>query len=85
VCLRGDGIRKPDPGIFQTAAERAGCDLAGGGWMVGDNLSADVAGGAGSGCGRSGPEAGGQSADAAAEPDHVVADVVDAIKVLCHL
>lgn len=40
------GVRKPDPEIFRVAAEGAGCVLADGGWMVGDNARADVAGGA---------------------------------------
>jgi HAD superfamily hydrolase (TIGR01549 family) len=40
------GVRKPDPEIFRIAAEGAGCALADGGWMVGDNVQADVGGGA---------------------------------------
>ena len=40
------GVRKPDPEIFRIAAEGAGCGLADGGWMVGDNAQADVGGGA---------------------------------------
>ncbi|ACU74315.1 HAD-superfamily hydrolase, subfamily IA, variant 1 [Catenulispora acidiphila DSM 44928] len=40
------GIRKPDAEIFRIAAEGAGCALADGGWMVGDNAHADIEGGA---------------------------------------
>ncbi len=40
------GIRKPDPGIFRLAAGRCGASPDGdGGWMVGDSLVLDVAGG----------------------------------------
>lgn len=38
------GIRKPEAAIFAVAAARAGADLAGGGWMVGDNPLADCGG-----------------------------------------
>lgn len=45
-CISGDvGVRKPDPEIFRLAAERCGCNPARGGWMIGDGLAADVAGG----------------------------------------
>ncbi|NUR07564.1 MAG: HAD family hydrolase [Nocardioidaceae bacterium] len=44
VCISEEvGVRKPDPVIFETAAERAGSTLDGA-WMVGDSLDADVAG-----------------------------------------
>lgn len=80
------GVRKPDPEIFRTAAEGAGCALADGGWMVGDNPGADVAGGAAVGLrtvwidgkGDSGPEALAATETAAA----VVKDVVDAFPLL---
>jgi HAD superfamily hydrolase (TIGR01549 family) len=39
------GIRKPDPEIFQIAAGRCGTTLEHGGWMIGDDLVLDVAGG----------------------------------------
>ena len=38
------GFRKPDAAIFETLARRLSCDLIPG-WMVGDSLEADVAGG----------------------------------------
>ncbi|MER6827449.1 HAD-IA family hydrolase [Streptosporangium sp. NPDC000563] len=40
-----DGMRKPDIGLFEVAAKRCGMALEGGGWMVGDNLVADIGGG----------------------------------------
>jgi putative hydrolase of the HAD superfamily len=38
------GVRKPEPAIFELAAERCASDLIGG-WMVGDSAEADIAGG----------------------------------------
>ncbi len=38
-----EGIRKPDPAIFELAAERCGEPLAGA-WMAGDNPDADIRG-----------------------------------------
>lgn len=38
------GARKPDPAIFHALAERLGHPLNG--WMIGDGLDADIAGGA---------------------------------------
>ncbi|WP_193319030.1 HAD family hydrolase [Nonomuraea phyllanthi] len=40
-----EGIRKPERGLFEIAAQRCGANLAEGGWIVGDNLVADIAGG----------------------------------------
>src|SRR5262249_53290844 len=39
------GARKPDPKIFQLAAQRCGASVDHGGWMVGDNPVLDIAGG----------------------------------------
>jgi HAD superfamily hydrolase (TIGR01549 family) len=45
-CISDEvGIRKPDPEIFRLTVARCGSDPDGGGWMVGDNLALDVAGG----------------------------------------
>ena len=38
------GVRKPDPKIFRLVAERCATNLHGG-WMIGDNLILDIAGG----------------------------------------
>lgn len=45
VISEAAGITKPDPAIFEAAAAKLGVSLADGGWMVGDNLAADIAGG----------------------------------------
>ncbi|MGI5147271.1 HAD family hydrolase [Plantactinospora sp. CA-294935] len=39
------GSRKPDPEIFRIVAARCGTTLEHGGWMIGDDLILDVAGG----------------------------------------
>jgi HAD superfamily hydrolase (TIGR01549 family) len=45
-CISDEvGIRKPDPEIFRLAAVRCGGRLGADGWMIGDNLVFDVAGG----------------------------------------
>lgn len=41
------GVRKPDPRIFHALAKRVGCPLEG--WMIGDSLEHDIAGGAAAG------------------------------------
>lgn len=43
VISEGAGTRKPDPGIFQLAAERAGQSLDGA-WVIGDSPEADIGG-----------------------------------------
>lgn len=49
VCVSDvEGTWKPEPKIFELASERAGAPLEGG-WMVGDSLAADIAGGNGAG------------------------------------
>ncbi|MFC4535280.1 HAD family hydrolase [Sphaerisporangium dianthi] len=76
-----EGIRKPDVALFETAAKRCGMTLAGGGWMIGDNLSADIAGGRAAGLrtiwidrsARHGVDH---------QADHVVTDVLEAIEIL---
>ncbi|WP_329110587.1 HAD family hydrolase [Micromonospora sp. NBC_01699] len=45
-CISDEvGIRKPDPEIFRLAARRCGSGDGDGGWMIGDSLHLDVAGG----------------------------------------
>ncbi|MEV4170861.1 HAD-IA family hydrolase [Nonomuraea sp. NPDC049709] len=39
-----EGVRKPAVELFAIAARRCGADLGQGGWMVGDNLIADIGG-----------------------------------------
>jgi FMN phosphatase YigB (HAD superfamily) len=76
-----EGIRKPETGLFEIAAKRCGATLDGGGWAIGDNLVADIAGGR---------EAGlrtiwinrGTWPDHDHQADHVVTDVLQAINIL---
>jgi HAD superfamily hydrolase (TIGR01549 family) len=45
-CISDEvGIRKPDTEIFRLVAERCGSSSGRGGWMIGDNLVLDIAGG----------------------------------------
>lgn len=76
------GARKPDAAIFEKAAAVCGADLARGGWMVGDGVDTDIRGGAAVGLrtiwiSDSQPWPGGDIA-----PDHVTADVRQAIELL---
>ncbi|GII58998.1 hypothetical protein Pth03_73870 [Planotetraspora thailandica] len=76
-----EGIRKPDPGLFEIAAQRCGVTLAGGGWVIGDNLIADIAGGRAAGLQTIWIDRG-TSPGAEHDADHVVSDVIDAIGIL---
>ncbi|MEV1198480.1 HAD family hydrolase [Microbispora rosea] len=76
-----EGIRKPDVGLFEIAAKRCGMSLAGGGWMIGDNLTADIAGGRAAGLGTIWIDRGAWP-DADHQADHLVTDVLQAIEIL---
>ncbi|MEV4182571.1 HAD hydrolase-like protein [Streptosporangium canum] len=75
-----EGVRKPDVGLLEIAAKRCGMSLAGGGWMVGDHLVADIGGGRVAGLHtvwidrRTWPDR--------ERPDHVVMDVLQAMEIL---
>jgi HAD superfamily hydrolase (TIGR01549 family) len=76
-----EGIRKPEPGLFEIAAQRCGTTLALGGWMIGDNLVADIDGGRASGLRTIWIDRGTRSRhDHSA--DHVVSDVIHAMEYL---
>ena len=45
VISSHEGFAKPDPRLFQLAAERAGCSLDGA-WAIGDDLTQEIAGAA---------------------------------------
>ncbi|MFF3671082.1 HAD family hydrolase [Microtetraspora malaysiensis] len=76
-----EGIRKPEAGLFEIAAKRCGVTLAEGGWMIGDNLTADIAGGRAAGLRTI-------WVDRSTWPehehnaDHVVGDVLEAMAIL---
>ncbi|MEV6160242.1 HAD family hydrolase [Nonomuraea sp. NPDC052129] len=76
-----EGIRKPETGLFEITAQRCGTSLAKGGWMVGDNLIADIQGAQTAGLCTIWIDRGtwpGHERQA----DHVVADTVDAIAII---
>ncbi|WP_449063637.1 HAD family hydrolase [Planomonospora algeriensis] len=76
-----EGIRKPDVGLFEIAARRCGTSLAGGGWMVGDHLVADIGGGRAAGL-RTVWIDRGTWPDEEHAADHVVTDVLQAMEIL---
>jgi FMN phosphatase YigB (HAD superfamily) len=77
------GVRKPDRRIFAAAAVQAGCDLAEGGWMVGDNPDTDCRGGTAAGLRTVWIDDGsGRWPGQDPGTDHVVVDVVDAFALL---
>ncbi len=76
-----EGIRKPESGLFEIAAQRCGASLAEGGWMVGDNLIADVQGGQAAGL-RTIWIAQGTWPGHEHQADHVVADASEAITIM---
>lgn len=79
------GHRKPDRRIFEIAADELGVELGPQGWMVGDRLDKDVAGGAAAGLrtiwisqGEPLPE--GVARDA--RPTHVAASIAEAFEIV---
>jgi HAD superfamily hydrolase (TIGR01549 family) len=76
-----EGIRKPDVGLFEIAAKRCGTTIGGGGWMIGDNLTADIGGGRAAGLGTIWIDRG-TWAGHKHEADHVVTDVLQAMAIL---
>ncbi|MFJ2034304.1 HAD family hydrolase [Streptosporangium sp. NPDC087985] len=76
-----EGIRKPDVGLFEVAAQRCGMTLEGGGWMVGDHPLADIGGGQAAGL-RTVWIDRGTWPDQERDADHVVTDVLQAMEIL---
>ncbi|WP_214326305.1 HAD family hydrolase [Nonomuraea sediminis] len=75
-----EGIRKPDRQLFNIAAHRCGASLGDGGWMVGDNLEADIKGGCMAGLRTIWINR--RSGTSPALADHVVTDVLEGIALL---
>ncbi|MDF5751214.1 HAD family hydrolase [Spongiactinospora sp. TRM90649] len=76
-----EGMRKPEAGLFEIAAKRCEVSLDGGGWMVGDNLTADIAGGRAAGLRTIWIDRG-TWPGVEHEADHVVSDVLEAMEIL---
>ncbi|NUP47135.1 MAG: HAD family hydrolase [Catenulispora sp.] len=80
------GHRKPDRRIFEVAAEKLGVELGPRGWMVGDRLDKDVAGGVAAGLRTVWITQGGQRAAGSAEPapasTHAVASIFEAFQIV---
>ncbi|MFI9574594.1 HAD family hydrolase [Microbispora rosea] len=76
-----EGVRKPDRRLFEIAAKRCGMSLDAGGWVIGDNLIADIAGGRGAGL-RTIWVNRGKQPDREHNADHVVTDVLQAMEIL---
>jgi HAD superfamily hydrolase (TIGR01549 family) len=81
-CISGEvGIRKPDPEIFRLAVARCGGIPGRGGWMIGDDLDYDVAGGRAAGLRTIWLGAGNRRAGQPT-PDFTVDSVAAAVEVL---
>ncbi|GAA1506493.1 HAD family hydrolase [Sphaerisporangium rubeum] len=74
-----EGVRKPDIGLFEVAAQRCGMSLTRGGWMVGDHPVADIGGGRAAGLRTVWIDRETWS-DYDHSADHVVADVIQAMQ-----
>jgi FMN phosphatase YigB (HAD superfamily) len=83
-CISDEvGIRKPDPEIYRIAAQRCGTSAEHGGWMIGDDLTLDMAGGHAAGLQTIWLQPGkGPWSFVAATPDFTVDSVADAAELL---
>lgn len=78
-----EGARKPDRAIFERAARGIGVQLGDRvGWMVGDSLDADIAGGIGAGLRTIWLPGECRLTVADPQPDHLCASAADALKLL---
>lgn len=81
-----EGVRKPDRAIFERAAERVGVELGHGtGWMVGDSLDADVAGGIGADLRTVWLPGDCQLTVADPQPDYLCGSTAEALKLLAEI
>ena len=82
VCISDvEGSWKPESKIFQLASERAGAPLEGG-WMVGDSLSSDVAGGDGAGLHTAWIRHGRTLSSVDPQPEHIIESTAEAFRLI---
>ncbi|CAM3184824.1 HAD family hydrolase [Stackebrandtia soli] len=79
---QAEDANKPAPAIFAACAARIGVDLDSGGWMVGDSLDADIAGGNALGLTTVWIRHGRFLIDGDPVPDHTVDDVAEAVDLM---
>jgi HAD superfamily hydrolase (TIGR01549 family) len=82
VVSQQAGVRKPDRAIFEIAARQLGVELGRHGWMVGDTLDADIAGGANAGLRTIWLQAGRPLPKRGPRPDLLAGSMVEALKLL---
>jgi HAD superfamily hydrolase (TIGR01549 family) len=83
LISENEGVRKPDRVIFERAAQRLGVGLdRGTGWMVGDSLDADIAGGIGAGLRTIWLPGENELTVSDPQPDHLCDSAADALKLL---
>lgn len=81
-----EGVRKPDRAIFERAAQRLGVELGHRtGWMVGDSLDADVAGGIAADLRTIWLPGDCQLTVADPQPDHLCGSAAEALKLLAEI
>jgi HAD superfamily hydrolase (TIGR01509 family) len=76
------GHRKPDRRIFELAADELGVELGPQGWMVGDRLDKDIAGGAAAGLRTIWISQGEPVPEGASRPTHVVGSIAEAFAIV---
>jgi FMN phosphatase YigB (HAD superfamily) len=82
VDSEATGHRKPARRIFEVAAHELGVELGLGGWMVGDRLDTDIAGGASVGLRTIWISQGEPLPAGAARPTHIAASITEAFEIV---
>jgi FMN phosphatase YigB (HAD superfamily) len=83
ICIsEAEGVRKPDRAIFESAAGKLGARLGRHGWMVGDTLHADIAGGAAAGLRTIWLPGEASPSSTAPQPDHISGSIVEAMDLI---
>lgn len=82
VVSETEGVEKPAIGIFEAAARTVDRPLSIGGWMVGDNQSADISGGAAAGLSTIWLSHGRSLDPELTTPDHVITNIDEAFDII---